>query len=107
MALRNICRREDLHSGIGTILLRERARGRGCRDSISRRQNLLVESVCVRAICLPSSADEAKSERKSCSRSVENLVSPWNGYSQERSSSDMGPALLFNVATTHALLAWL
>ena len=39
--------------------------------SISRRQNLLVESVCARAICPPSSADAAKSGQKSCSRSVE------------------------------------
>ena len=37
-----------------------------------------------RVICLPSSADGAKSGRRFFSQSVENLVSPWNGYSRTR-----------------------
>ena len=31
---------------------------------------------------------------------IENLVSPWNGYAQERSSSDTGPALLIKGEAT-------
>ncbi len=46
-----------------------------------------------RLLCLPSSTDATKLERKSCSRSVENLASRWNGYSRAKSSSEWTPAL--------------
>ena len=42
--------------------------------------------VSARVIFRQSSMDATKSEGRSCSRSVENLVSPWNGYSQAWSS---------------------
>ena len=35
---------------------------------------------------LPSSTHATKSKRKFCSRSVENSIGPWNGYSRARSS---------------------
>ena len=55
-----------------------------CEDSIWPKQILPIEFVLARVICLPFSVDAAKSERKSYSRSVENLVSPWNGYSRAK-----------------------
>jgi hypothetical protein len=58
-----------------------------CEGLTLDRRILPIELVLARIICLPSSADKAKSGRKSCSRSVENLASCWNGYSRERSSS--------------------
>jgi len=48
----------------------------------------------------PSSIYATKLGRKSCSRSVENLASPWNDYSQERSSLVWERA---RVTTAHGL----
>ena len=83
---------------LGWLRFGEEGREEGLRGPI-----LPSESVLAGAICLPSSADAAKSGRKPCSRSVENLVSPWNGYSGARNvglGQDTGPALLIKGEAT-------
>lgn len=48
-------------------------------DPVLRRQTLLAGLVLARVTCPLTCTGATKSERKSCLRSVENLVSHWNG----------------------------
>jgi hypothetical protein len=56
-------------------------------DPIVLRQKLPVGLVLARVICLQSSTDATKLERKSCSLSIQDLISRRNGYSRERNRS--------------------
>jgi len=47
----------------------------------------IAELVAARVICLPSSTDATRWERKSCSQSIGNLVDHLNGYLRARNRS--------------------